>query len=216
MSKFQDLTGQRFGRLTVIKRVENKTYPSGQKKVEWLCKCECGKETTVSSQCLLNGHTKSCGCTKGEFIRQKKATHKESNTKLYRIWQAMKRRCYNANTKDYKLYGSRGIAVCDEWFNSFEAFEKWAIVNGYDDTLTIDRIDVNGNYEPSNCRWATPKEQANNKRNNHLLTYNNKTQTLQQWADEMNIKRSTILTRLNRGWSIERALTKPIIKRKGV
>ena len=120
----------------------------------------------------------------------------------------MKCRCYRNKETAYKYYGDRGIIVCDEWLNDFQAFYDWAMANGYDDTLTIDRIDVNGNYEPSNCRWVSRKVQMNNTRRNHLITYNGKTQTIAQWAEELNIKQNTLLYRIRRGWSIEKALTK--------
>lgn len=123
------------------------------------------------------------------------------NTRIYRIWQRMKTRCYNKNFQHFKDYGGRGIKVCDEWLNDFMAFYKWAVDNGYNDNLTIDRIDVNGNYEPNNCRWLTNDEQQNNKRNNILLTYNGKTQTITQWANELGIKRSQIQYRYYRGYT---------------
>ena len=147
MPKLNDLTGQRFGRLTVLERTE----------LKWLCKCDCGNKKIVAGGHLVSGDTKSCGC-----LRIK---HGMRNTRLYSIWHGMKERCYNTKHKFYKHYGGRGIKVCEEWKNDFQTFADWALSHGYADNLTIDRIDVNGNYEPSNCQWATNAEQQRNKRN---------------------------------------------------
>ena len=122
----------------------------------------------------------------------------------------MKRRCNCSSYDGYKHYGGRGIAVCEEWKNNFQAFYEWSMANGYTDELTIDRIDVNGNYEPSNCRWVTRKVQSNNTRVNHFVTLNGCTKTLAEWAEEYGIKQDTMYHRLNRGWSIEQAITTPI------
>jgi hypothetical protein len=132
-----------------------------------------------------------------------------SEARLLRIWKGMCARCRNPNLKEYKLYGGRGIRVCDEWTDSYEPFRDWALANGYRDDLTIDRIDNDGNYEPENCRWATHAEQARNRSSNHLLTYG-KTQLLQAWAEEVGLRPETIRRRLKLGWSVERALTEPL------
>ncbi len=121
-----------------------------------------------------------------------------NNERLYEIWKGMKRRCYDTKRKEYKNYGGRGIKVCDEWVNNFSAFYNWALENGYNDVLTIERNNVNGNYEPSNCKWATKKEQANNRRNNQFLTHNGKTQTIAQWAKELNINENTLRNRIQK------------------
>nr|DAI30801.1 MAG TPA: PVL ORF-50-like family [Caudoviricetes sp.] len=204
MGVFIDLTGQRFGRLTVIKRVENKQLKNGRQKVQWLCQCDCGNTKIVTSEQLKSGHTNSCGCICKEHPNR--TTHGRCGTRLYQIWNSMKKRCMCVNDKSYKYYGDRGITVCDEWLHDFQAFYDWAMANGYKDSLTIDRIDVSGNYEPSNCRWVSRKVQMNNTRQNHHLTYNGKTQTIAQWADELNIKHATISIRLKRGKTIEEAL----------
>ena len=132
------------------------------------------------------------------------------NTRLYRIWANIKTRCYNSNTSVYKYYGARGIVVCEEWKNDFKKFYDWAMNNGYSDELTIDRIDNNGNYEPSNCRWVSIKTQCVNRRSNHIVTIGNETKTLSQWCDFYEINYQTVQDRLRRGWNCEKALKEPI------
>ena len=204
MNGFEDLTGHRFGRLLVLGRA-----PS-TKRVKWNCQCDCGNKTTVETCSLKSGTTKSCGCLRREMARQKAKehiTHGFARTRLYYIWADMKRRCYAKEREGYKDYGGRGIRVCDEWKNDFTIFKDWAFENGYNDELTIDRIDVNGNYEPSNCRWATWKEQANNKRNKTAIEFDGETHSLKEWSEITGIGASTIQKRLSkRGWSVEDAL----------
>ena len=209
--KAMDLTGQRFGRLLVVQR------DYSRERVHWICHCDCGKTKSVSAACLRSGSTRSCGCLHDEVSRKRNKwkKHGGSDTRLYHVWQSMKDRCYNENTAKYPNYGGRGIVVCDEWKNDFGAFQDWALPHGYNDGLTIDRIDANGPYSPDNCRWATQKEQQNNRTNNHLLTYNGKTQTLTQWAAETGINEMALSSRINKlHWSTERALTEPINRPK--
>lgn len=137
--------------------------------------------------------------------------HGMTGTRIYKIWCKMKERCYNSHHNSYIYYGGRGITVCAEWLNNFQAFYDWAMANGYADNLTLDRIDSNGNYEPSNCRWATTAEQSNNKRNSQYITHNGKTQTKAQWAKEIGTDKTVIEKRLKVSkMSADEALTKPI------
>ena len=207
----ENLVGMKFGRLTVMDRESPK---SKKAKGLWVCKCECGNVIKVNTSDLKSGNTTSCGCKRKETLRQLRTKHGESNTRLYNVWSDMKKRCYNTKNVDYKNYGGRGITVCDEWMD-FQNFYDWAIANGYDETAprgqcTIDRINVDGNYEPENCRWVDRYIQMNNKRNNRILTYNGESHTLAEWCEIVNIPYNCLKSRLNKlHWSVEKTLTTP-------
>lgn len=205
-----NLIGQKYGRLTVLKEVEPDFYVSGNKRA-FLCRCECGNEIRVAGDRLLSGNTKSCGCLHKQQLSQSSTKHgfrKNGNvTRLYHTWQNLKNRCENKNLPDYKFYGARGISVCNEWRNDFQAFYDWAMGNGYAENLTIDRIDTNGNYEPSNCRWITIQAQQRNKRTTVYLTYNGETLPLIDMAEKYNIPYRILYQRIYHGWDIKRAIT---------
>lgn len=210
-----ELTNKRFGRLVAIE------YHHSNKKGHryWLCHCDCGKEVVVGVG-NLGRHTNSCGCLANELSRERVKKHLSSKTRLYPIWASMKRRCYSETSHAYKNYGARGIKMADEWLgeHGFERFKEWAYINGYKEEVlpnnmnkwTIDRIDNNGNYEPSNCRWITAEEQQKNTRNNRVITFNNKTQILADWAREIGISIDTLYHRLKAGWDVEKTLTTPL------
>lgn len=203
---YKNLSNQKFGKLTALKRVDDYIQPCGQHVLMYECLCDCGNIVNVRAEYLKTGHTKSCGCLRIE--KQPHTTHGKTGTRIHNIWRSMKRRCYTKSHIEYKRYGARGIIVCDEWNNDFEKFYEWSMKNGYNDNLSIDRIDVNGNYEPSNCRWVTMKEQQNNRRNNHCITYCGKTMTTKQFSEKYNMNYSTLITRLSRGWSVEKIISK--------
>ena len=194
----------KFSSLTTVELVEIKNS-----KEMWLCKCDCGNQTIVCASNLISKHTKSCGDRKNHPIYVK---HGLCNTRLYNIYGKMKARCYKESCSGYESYGGREIKVCDEWMNDFMNFYNWSMANGYSDNLSLDRIDVNGNYEPSNCRWADWKTQENNRRNNKYISFNGETKTLSQWSDEIGISQDTLGARILSGWSIENALTTPLLK----
>lgn len=203
----RDLKNQKFGKLTVIEKCNKDKYHRNQ----WLCQCECGNKKIILEQSLLSGATKSCGCLQKNIVKNfaklNFTKHSQSKTRIYNIWCNIKSRCYNKNNNRYYCYGAKGITVCQEWRDNFSNFYNWAINNGYKENLTIDRIDVNSNYDPSNCRWVDYKTQANNKSNNHYITYNGETHSLSEWARIKNIKVSTLSMRLNTFyWTLERAL----------
>ena len=151
-----------------------------------------------------------------ETMKRVHTTHGGSKTRLFRIWQYMRKRCYNKNDSNYERYGGRGITVCEEWNKDFAAFRDWAMANGYREDLSLDRIDNNGPYCPENCRWATAKQQGNNRRSTHLITYNGETHSIKEWAEITGIAKSTIGNRLKAGATPEDALTRPVRRKKGV
>lgn len=179
--KIKDLTNQKFGRLTV----RELSYVDKKRGAVWLCDCECGNTKEVLSVHLVRGDTKSCGCLLKDVSKNLHKTHGLSNTRIHNIWMHTRRKCTNPNDKRYKDYGERGIKVCDEWMNDFISFYNWSMQNGYQDDLTLDRIDVDGNYEPNNCRWVDNDVQSHNKRLDKLYTYNGKTLSVRDWCKEI-------------------------------
>jgi len=210
MGKFYDITGKKYGRLTVLKRVPNLS----ERTTRWLCQCDCGKLHEVNKNNLINGKVKSCGCMALELMigNKYRETHKQSYTRLYYIWQGMKQRCYYEKEPSYLYYGACGITVCDEWKN-FEPFYRWALKNGYSKDLTIDRKNNSKGYSPENCQWATVIEQNRNKTNTHYITFNGETRCLSEWCSRLRIPKSTVINRLNRGCSVNQALNTSYKKR---
>ena len=195
--------GNKYGLLTVLRYTGNDKHG----KRRWLCKCDCGKECVVLGSDIKRGHTTSCGC----YDKKRRIKHGMSDTRMYKIWCDIKSRCNHEYDTNYNNYGGRGIRVCDEWDNDFMAFYDWSIVHGYNDKLTIDRIDVNGNYDPSNCRWISFYDQQYNKRNTKYYEYNGDMITIYDIMKITGLKYNTIKTRLNRGWSIEDIVNTPLV-----
>lgn len=215
-----DLIGERFGRLTVIGEAEPYIYID--KKGErhkyrvFTCRCDCGAVKDIRYSTLQHG-AQSCGCLARENSAKRSYRHGGYGERLYYVWSTMKARCHNSNHQFYALYGGRGIKVCDEWLgeDGYMNFRKWAYENGYDENAkthhcTIDRINVNGDYCPENCRWVDQKVQCNNKRTNHILELNGERHTLTEWGEITGLGASLLLDRARLGWSDERMLTTPV------
>ena len=217
ISSVKDRTGERIGKLVVIERAANKieVARSGKKSVRacWLCKCDCGNEIVASghnlSKALSNPNstagTRSCGCLMGKGGLK----HGQSTTNSYGAWNNMIQRCTNPNQTAYASYGGRGIKVCDEWL-TFEGFIK--DMGMRHKKMTLERINNELGYSKDNCKWATRKEQANNRRTNVKLEYNGSVMTISQWADKVGLKKDVLKARIERGWSVERALTTPNLR----
>lgn len=206
-------TGTRFFRLVVIG--EPVLKPVGKiRRAVYPCLCDCGKSFWQRSDTLLSGRQKSCGCYNAELRRTAGFKHGGHQTRLYRIWQGVKRRCYAPQCAEYPRYGGRGISLCAEWFSDFSAFRDWAIQNGYSDNLEIDRIEVNGNYDPSNCRWIPHAANTRNRRDTKMFTALGETKTLAEWLrDERRaVCHTTIKKRLANGWDFTRAFSQPASK----
>lgn len=206
MSKFVDIKGKKYNRWTVIEKSKTKNG-----KTYWLCECECGKRKIVYGTSLRSGKSKSCGCFNKEIVSKQKGL---STTRLYRIYKLVVKRCYDKTDKSYKYYGAKGVTVYNKWLNNFISFYNWSINNDYNDKLTLDRIDVNGNYEPSNCRWISEKEQHYNRTDNIYFTINNEQKCLSQLCEEYNMPYQTVWRRLKKGKDIIEALTTPIDTKK--
>lgn len=213
---FDNLIGRKFGRLTVLGLSEKQ---SGRKSY-WVCECDCGNKKLVRSDVLKRGQVQSCGCMKKEQdqVNFKRTTHGDAHRgsveRLWHTWQGIKKRTSNPKDKAYFRYGGRGITMCDEWRESYSTFKEWALQNGYADNLTIERIDNNGNYEPSNCRWATIEEQCNNRRTNVLVEWDGKTQNIKQWSEEKGIPYRVLHDRYHRYGLRPPELFKPIRNHK--
>lgn len=191
-----------------------------QNKTFALCKCDCGKETVQVATSIIQGKIKSCGCYKAEKASERtikrNITHDKSYSRLYRIFAAMKTRCYNTHSTSYNNYGGRGIKIDKDWMNDFQSFYDWSIANNYEENLSIDRIDVNGNYEPKNCRWVDNKTQSRNRRNNRQdtikITAFGETQAVGNWLQDSRCKVKSVATicyRIGSGWTPEDAISKP-------
>lgn len=202
--------GKKYGHLTALSfsHINKKGHQM------WWFECDCKDHTKkqIVASFVLTGHTTSCGCRANDGHNNYR--HGLCRDRIYRIYHHMIERCYKPSCKEYKNYGERGVKVCDEWRESFLAFNKWAIENGYKDNLTIDRIDVNGNYEPSNCRWTTQKIQQNNRRNNHIITIDGVSHTISEWGEITGVGCDNIYARLKLGWDEKRAVFQKV-KRKG-
>lgn len=207
-----DNIGRKYGKMTVI-GIEHQISSNGKYKYAWRCRCDCGNERIVAPAKLKSGHTKSCGCGKIDRIKDDarfdRTTHGGRHERLYHIWRGIKVRCHSEVSKDYSRYGGRGIIVCDEWRNSYAAFRDWAFSHGYDDTLTIERKDVNGNYCPENCCWIPLEDQSKNKTTSHWVEYNGERHIVSDWARIYGLKDATLHNRLRLGWSMERAISTP-------
>lgn len=223
--RHQDLTGKTFGYWTVIKLDHTEQlYFNGKKnglRYYYLCHCKCGVEKIVIAQSLLKGTSKSCGCYSfSDEVNAKRAethkTHGYSRTRLYKIWIGIKVRCYgNPNRKNYNLYGGRGIKMCDEWINDFMLFREWALTHGYDENAergecTIDRINVNGDYAPDNCRFITLQEQCNNRRKTTFITYKGETKPMADWCRQYGLRVNTAHKRIKMGWDLDKVFNEPI------
>jgi hypothetical protein len=216
--RFKDLTGQVFGRLTVI------SYHGKRKKSTcWLCRCLCGKSKVVQASNLVQGTSQSCGCLRAEMMAESKTVHGYARVgkrhPMYNIWVDIRRRCYTKSSSQYRHWGGKGVRMCDRWLNGEDGltgFECFLADMGERPSLlhSVDRYpDKTGNYEKSNCRWATDQEQNNNRANNRIVEYDGRSMTLQQAIRLCGLKEHTVRDRLRMGWTAERALTQPVLKR---
>ena len=213
MFKVIDLTGQRFGKLTVL---EKSTLNNGHTNANWRCRCDCGNEKIARAASLRSGATRSCGCLLSDgrkraaekLVGEKSHFYKHgmSKSRINGIYRKIKGRCNNPNNPAYHRYGGRGIKMCDEWANDFVVFYEWAMRNGYTEQMTIDRIDNDGDYAPDNCRWVTLEVQQNNRSNNVVIEYDGQAHTLSEWADIIGMSKKSLYHRYERKWPIAKML----------
>lgn len=189
------LIGKKFGKLIV----ESEFIKNQRRYCN--CVCECGKKIKVLAQNLRTGHTKSCGCILEKWREKNNRVYKEP---LYKIWKAMKSRCYNLKDKRYTNYGGREITICDSWLENYQQFKDWAIEQNYKDGLSIERIDVNKGYNPKNCKWIEIKEQANNKTNTVIIEYNNEKKSLRDFCIQYNLSYKAVYWRIKKGWDLDK------------
>lgn len=207
LNKYNNLVGSKINNLTIL-GIDNKTK-SGQYYLK--CKCDCGNIKSFRSSRLLNNQIKTCGCLNKGYKYGDKHNLSRKYSKIYSIWNTMKHRCLNPNFSKYKNYGHRGISICDEWKDNFPNFLNWSLNNGYQENLTLDRVDVNGNYEPSNCRWVSQKDQQRNRTNTIYVFFKEQSKPLIQWCEELNLPYTTMKSRINvLKWDVEKAFTTPI------
>lgn len=206
MNALIDITGNKYGKLTVIRRAES--APKGITR--WECKCDCGNVVIVRGGNLKNGAVKSCGCLISTNNKNR-STHGMSGSRLYQDWANIKSRCYNPKNPAYKRYGARGITMCCDWYNSFDAFAKWALSNGYKDNLTIERIDNDKGYSPDNCKWISKGEQAGNRGSNISISFNGETHNLSEWCKIYQKNYQLVYNRIHKyKWTFERAIFEPV------
>lgn len=206
LPRFEDLKGKTYGELTVLERTDNYISPSGYEKTRWICKCNCGNLTKVTSQDLKRGDVVSCGCYSIKSKIKNATTHGYSKEKLYGTWKGIKARCYNKNHKNYNDYGGRGIVMCNEWKESYVQFRQWCVNNNYESGMTVERINNDDCYSPHNCRLASRKEQASNRRSNRYITYNGESHNIQWWSEKTGIPYNKIHYRISLGNSIDEIL----------
>lgn len=205
-----NLIGNRYGRLTVVDVADDSVSSSGYHTVRWKCLCDCGTEVIVRGKCLTQGVTKSCGCLRREQLSKRVSKHNDQGSRLYAIWDSMRQRCNNPKNAAYHNYGGRGITICSDW-DEYLNFKEWAVKSGYDNNATrgdctLDRIDVNKAYSPSNCRWTDMRTQSNNKRDTIRLYYNGKLKTLHELSQITNIKYHTLWRRYHLGMTTDKIL----------
>lgn len=219
MPALKDITGNRYGRLVVLGYAGVRRVGAKQRTATlWNCKCDCGSSIVVIKSYLIRGTTKSCGCLKRETNQKRLTTHGKSKTRLYKIWIMMRDRCINPSSSAYEYYGGRGIYVCDEWIGNdgFQRFSEWATNNGYADTLTIERIDVNSGYAPDNCKWITRAEQMRNRTNTHWVHYSGETYTLSEASKKFGFDRATIRKHEKKHNGDSEKAMRELIKREGL